>query len=528
MINSVADLADGEVAAIATTTPTVFVPAVVVSMPKNLEQNLPQRSAAARGDLSSLDDSAAVENVLSCWTEVCEQCWLSGPTILMLLLQYLTGLTVVTFVGRLGASYLAAMSMATSFVGIVGFDVLTGLSSGLETLCGQAYGAKQYHLLGIYLQRAIFVLLVVAIPICLASFYMAPILIAFGENPAIANNAQVYGRCLLPCILAFAVMMPFVKFCQSQRIVVPLMWCAAAACLLQFPLCLLLITKLNWGYQGGAVAISLSTILDTVILVTILRFSPKCKKSFTSLSLEALHDLRGFFKLAVPSALMMCLELWMFQILTLLAGLLPNTEIEMAAFVIGLSLFALSRMISVGLSVGSSVRVSNELGAGQPHAARFAAVVSMVMVIVVGLVMAIIVLFLRNVWGSAFSTEQEVLDRVSRSAPYLAALGFVYCCQQVLSGVVRGIGWQKWGVYANLGAYYGIGLPTAVILVCMFQFDGRGLWIGMLAGVVAQTVALTIITRNAHWENLSKEALNRVFTSESSFLSTTVPLLDDK
>jgi len=29
------------------------------------------------------------------------------------------------------------------------------------------------------------------------------------------------------------------------------------------------------------------------------------------------------------------LDLWMFQILTLLAGLLPNTEIEMAAFVIG-------------------------------------------------------------------------------------------------------------------------------------------------------------------------------------------------
>jgi hypothetical protein len=124
MITSVADLADGEVAAIATTTPTVFVPGVVVSMPKNLEQNLPRRSAAAGGDLSSLDDSAAVENVLSCWTEVCEQCWLSGPTILMLLLQYFTGLTVVTFVGRLGASYLAAMSMANSFVAIIGFDVL--------------------------------------------------------------------------------------------------------------------------------------------------------------------------------------------------------------------------------------------------------------------------------------------------------------------------------------------------------------------------------------------------------------------
>jgi hypothetical protein len=56
----------------------------------------------------------------------------------------------------------------------------------------------------------------------------------------------------------------------------------------------------------------------------------------------------------------------------------------------------------------------------------------------------------------------------------------------------------------------------------------QGLWIGMLAGVVAQTVALTIITRSAHWENLSKEALNRIFTSESSLPSTMVPLLDDK
>ncbi|KAH7511500.1 hypothetical protein FEM48_ZijujUnG0007600 [Ziziphus jujuba var. spinosa] len=40
-----------------------------------------------------------------------------------------------------------------------------GLSSALETLSGQAYGGKQYHMLGIHMQRAMFVLLLVSIPL---------------------------------------------------------------------------------------------------------------------------------------------------------------------------------------------------------------------------------------------------------------------------------------------------------------------------------------------------------------------------
>jgi Na+-driven multidrug efflux pump len=41
------------------------------------------------------------------------------------------------------------------------------------------------------------------------------------------------------------------------------------------------------------------------------------------------------------------------------------------------------------------------------------------------------------------------------------------------SGLVRGVGWQKWGVYANFGAHYAVGLPTAIILVLVFHFDCR-------------------------------------------------------
>jgi MATE family multidrug resistance protein len=87
-------------------------------------------------------------------------------------------------------------------------------------------------------------------------------------------------------------------------------------------------------------------------------------------------------------------------------------------------------------------------------------------------------------------------------APYLAAVTILNCIQVVLSGVMRGIGLQKVGAYTNLGAYYGVGLATAMILIFVFQFDGRGLWIGMLCGVMAQTVALTTISLFLNWESL--------------------------
>jgi len=181
--------------------------------------------------------------------------------------------------------------------------VQIGLASGLETLCGQAYGAKEYHLLRIYLRRGVFVLLIAALPISLAVFYMAPILVAFGENTELAAHAQVFGRWLIPSLVTYTFLSPLVNFCQCQHMVVSVMWAEAVAFSLQLPICFLLITKLKIGYQAGAVAFSTAVIFEALALATIVRFLSKGKKVFSSFSMhEVLHDLVGFLKLAVPAA----------------------------------------------------------------------------------------------------------------------------------------------------------------------------------------------------------------------------------
>ncbi|KAL6535992.1 hypothetical protein OROHE_012836 [Orobanche hederae] len=54
----------------------------------------------------------------------------------------------------------------------------------------------------------------------------------------------------------------------------------------------------------------------------------KFKHTWTGLSSESFGHVFSNFKLALPSAAMVCLECWAFEILVLLAGLMPNSEVS--------------------------------------------------------------------------------------------------------------------------------------------------------------------------------------------------------
>jgi Na+-driven multidrug efflux pump len=41
------------------------------------------------------------------------------------------------------------------------------------------------------------------------------------------------------------------------------------------------------------------------------------------------------------------------------------------------------------------------------------------------------------------------------------------------SGTARGVGWQKIGAYINLGSYYLVGIPAAVVLAFVLLIGGK-------------------------------------------------------
>lgn len=462
-----------------------------------------------------LDDIESKNWRKSLIEEVKKQAWLAGPLVSVNLLLFSLQLISIMFVGHLGELPLSGASMATSFATVTGFSLLMGMSSALDTFCGQSYGARQYHMLGIHLQRAMIILTIVSIPLALIWANSRSILIACGQNHQIAAEAGHYAQFLIPGLFAYGLLYSLLRFLQTQNIVFPMMISAGISTLLHLPVCWILVFKTSLGNRGAALATGISYWINFILLALYVKFSSACSKTWTGFSIEALHNLLTFFKLSIPSACMVCLEMWSFELMVLLAGLLPNPTLETSVLSICLNTAATVWMIPFGLSGAISTRVSNELGAGRPQAARLAVSVVLLLAISEGVLVGTVVILIRNIWGYAYSNEEEVVRYVAVILPLLAVSNFLDALQSVLSGIVRGCGSQTIGAFINLGSYYIFGIPTAILLAFVLHIGGKGLWLGIICALIVQTVSLFVLTITINWEEEAKRARERVYDGEA-------------
>ncbi|CAN1228927.1 Protein DETOXIFICATION 16 [Linum grandiflorum] len=436
--------------------------------------------------------------------EVKKQLWLAGPLVSVNVLTYMLQVVSVMFVGHLGELQLAGASLATSFASVTSITLLKGMGSALETLCGQSYGAKQYSAIGIHLQRSLIVLLLAAIPLSVASFFAGEILLFLGQDPEISISAGSYAKFVIPSIFGFAILESHVKFLQSQNNVLPVTATTGFTTLLHVLVCWTLVFKSGLGNRGAAIANGVAYWINGISLFVYVRVSRSCKLSWTGWSREALHGIPGFVRLAIPSALMLSLEIWSFESMVLLAGLLPNPKLETSVLSISLNTTAIIYMIPLGLSATASTRVSNELGAGRPRAALLAVYVSVAIVMTEAIFAAAVMVLGHNVWGYLYSKEEEVVEYVGDMMLIGAAFHLFDGIQSVLSGGCRGCGWQKIGAVVNLGAYYFIGLPCSLVLAFVFHKGGKGLWIGVIVAILAQASSFLILTFFTDWEKQVK------------------------
>ncbi|KAJ0267250.1 Protein DETOXIFICATION 16 [Hirschfeldia incana] len=445
--------------------------------------------------------------------EVEKQLWLSGPLIGVSLLQFCLQVISVMFVGHLGSLPLSAASIATSFASVTGFSFLMGTASALDTLCSQSYGAKMYGMLGIQMQRAMFVLILLSVPISIIWFNTEHLLLFVGQDKSIATLAGSYARFMIPSIFTYGLLQCFNRFLQAQNNVFPVVFCSGITTCLHVLLCWVLVLKSGLGFKGAAVANTISYWLNVVLLFCYVKLSPSCSLTWTGFSKEALRDILPFMRLAIPSALMVCLEMWSFELLVLLSGLLPNPVLETSVLSICLNTAGTVWMIPFGLSGAASTRVSNELGAGNPRVAKLAVRVVICIAIAESIVIGLVLIVIRNIWGMAYSSEPEVVTYVASLMPVLALGNFLDSLQCVLSGVARGCGWQKIGAFINLGSYYLVGVPSGLLLGFHFHVGGRGLWLGIICALVVQVICLSLVTIFTNWDEEAKKATKRVESS---------------
>ncbi|RZB67231.1 Protein DETOXIFICATION 41 isoform B [Glycine soja] len=389
---------------------------------------------------------------------------LSGASIVVSIFNYMLSFVTLMFTGHLGSLELAGASVASVGIQGLAYGIMLGMASAVQTVCGQAYGAKKHGAMSIILQRAIILHIGAAVILSFLYWFSGDFLKAIGQSDSIAERGQVFARGIILQLYAFAISCPMQRFLQAQNIVNPLAYMSVGVFLVHILLSWLVIYVLGYGLQGAALTLSFSWWLLVLFNGLYIIFSPRCKETWAGFSVKAFKGIWPYFKLTVASAVMLCLEVWYNQGLVLLSGLLSNPTISLDSISICMNYLNWDMQFMLGLSTAASVRVSNELGASHPRVAKFSVFVVNGTSILISVVFCTIILIFRVSLSKLFTSDSDVIDAVSNLTPLLAISVFFNGIQPILSGVAIGSGWQALVAYVNLASYYVVGLTVGCVL----------------------------------------------------------------
>ncbi|XP_051208969.1 protein DETOXIFICATION 40 [Lolium perenne] len=435
---------------------------------------------------------------------------LAAPAVLVYMINYLMSMSTQIFSGHLGTLELAAASLGNTGIQVFAYGLMLGMGSAVETLCGQAYGANKFDMLGVYMQRSTVLLMATGVPLAVLYVFSRPLLILLGESPEIARAAAIFVYGLIPQIFAYAANFPIQKFLQSQSIMAPSAYISAATLAVHLVLSYLVVYKFGLGLLGASLMLSVSWWIIVIAQFIYIVTSSRCRLTWTGFSLQAFSGLPEFFKLSLASAVMLCLETWYFQILVLIAGLLKDPEMALASLSVCMTISGWVFMISVGFNAAASVRVSNELGAGNPKSAAFSVVVVTLLSFALSVVISVVILLCRDYISYIYTGGEDVAAAVSKLTPLLALTLILNGIQPVLSGVAVGCGWQAFVAYVNVGCYYVVGIPLGCLLGFYFDLGAAGIWSGMIGGTLMQTLILLWVTFRTDWNKEVAQSMKRL------------------
>uniref|UniRef100_A0A673XJB6 Multidrug and toxin extrusion protein n=1 Tax=Salmo trutta TaxID=8032 RepID=A0A673XJB6_SALTR len=421
---------------------------------------------------------------------------LTGPLLVSRILNFLLPFVITIFCGHLGNAELAGYALGSAVINVTTTSTGYGLALACDTLVSQTFGSSNLHRVGVILQRAVLILLLFCLPCWGLLINAHNILLAMNQEQEVAMFLHQLQTAYL----------------QNQGIILPQMYTAAAANLINLAVNYILIISLEMGVIGSAIANSLSQITICLLLYLYICWRGLHKNTWTGWSSEALQEWGSYMQLAIPSTLMVCFEWWVWEIGGFLAG------VHVAACVV--TNCGVLVQFPLGVHAAACVRVGNALGAGDTSRALLTCKVALVLSGVLAVFQGIAIGSSRHVLGYIFTSDQAIVDNVSVNLGLYTFIQFFDALLCVCSGILVGAGKQKIAALSNLVSYYCIGLPVGIALMFAAKLRILGLWVGLFICVILQTGFFIVIIFKLNWQHVAKEAQVR---AGKTGLATCVP-----
>jgi MATE family multidrug resistance protein len=435
----------------------------------------------------------------------------SLPLVVTFLLQNSFSLASIFSVGHIGKEPLAGITLGTMTANITGFAAIQGLTTCLDTLCSQAYGAGKMELVGLQFIRCAVFAITCFIPVGFVwIWYSSSLLRIFVPESELIGIAAGYLRVVCFGMPGFILFECGKRFLQSQGVfhagTYVLLVCAPLNALMNY----LFVWQFGFGYIGAPLAVMINYWLMPLGLLIYALLNPDCLKCWPSnfKIAQAFENWGKMVELALPGVIMVEAEFLGFEIVTLMASNLGTAEL--AAQSVVSSICALAYQIPFSVSIATATRAANYIGACLPYNARICCRASMNMGLIIGIINSCIILYFRGFIVRIFTSDHDVIDQVYKTISVIGFMEIVDCLNACSAGCLRGQGLQKIGGYINIFSFYVIGLPLSYLFTFHYNMELKGLWLGIVCGLTSVTfLQIYSVFWGSNWDKIVDAAKTR-------------------
>jgi len=441
---------------------------------------------------------------------------LAWPLILANLTQQLIQATDILLMGRLGATPLAAATLALNLTFTFNLLML-GLVIASSPMMATALGQRSNSVRDVRrtFRAGLWLIAVMLPPYWLLLWHVGAFMSAFGISDQLASQGQTFLRAYMWCTapwLLFQLLRNFVSALERPRIV---LWLSVAGIALN--------ALLSWslifghfglpalGLVGGGVGSSLTWLFLCVALIAVIVRDRQFGRFHVFGNWWRFDGQRtmAMVRLGWPIGVTMALEMGVFALAAYFMGWIGAPAV--AAHAVALQLAALTFMVPLGLGQAATVRVGLALGrrdeAGITRAGWTAWIAGVGFMGTMALVMwsiprQLVTLFLADTPANAM-----VIGLAVSFLRVAAAFQLVDGAQVIGAGMLRGLHDTRWPLMFALLGYWGVGLGIGAWLAFAADWQGVGIWVGLACGLAAVAVLMLArwlmrdrlgLTRGAH------------------------------
>jgi len=424
---------------------------------------------------------------------------LAWPLILANLTQQAIQATDVLLMGRLGATQLAAATLALNLTftfNIFLLGLITASSPMMATALGQRFNAvrdvRRTFRAGLWL------IAIAMPPYWLILWHVGDIMRAFGQSAELASQGQTFLRAYMWCTapwLLFQLLRSFVAALERPRVV---LWLSLGGIGLN--------ALLSWamifghfglpalGLRGGGLGSTLTWLIMCGALIAVVTFERRFRRFHVFGNWWRFDRQRtmAMVRLGWPIGLTMALEMGVFALAAYFMGWIGAPAV--AAHAIALQIAAITFMVPLGLGQAATVRVGLALGRRDEVSVARAGWTAWVMGVgfmaAMALVMWIIPRQLVTLFLADVPANAVVVGLAVSFLQVAAAFQLVDGAQVIGAGMLRGLHDTRWPLIFALLGYWGVGLGIGAWLAFAADWKGVGIWVGLASGLAAVAVLM--------------------------------------